>query len=172
MACHKAIQLATYATHNILGLARIPYQVHDEEVLIRAIFYPNHFNKTKIKAAAFRSPANKDEVSVIRQSYVTAAECKLRAKAIESSEQAKGIQKTYIGFALITAKAIRENGSDVVDSRHVFLGHADIVHGFVPKPNEPLPPDVMERLDKLAKAARFVRDPAPDVRYWFGLTIS
>lgn len=142
----------------------IPIAIEDCEVIARAIFYPRYVNNSgKLKGAAFRSPGGVDEVSVFRHTYMGSDECKDRARKME-----KKPDRTYRGLAALLAREIRMHGSDVVDSREIFLGHADIKHGFLPIAGEPLPPEMAARLDDLAKTARFYRDPSPDTSGWSG----
>lgn len=74
----------------------------------------------------------------------------------------------FRGFAVITAKAIRDHGSEIVDSRHVYLAHADIKHGVVFAKHEPYPAELNDRLDQLKDAARFVSEPVPQRWKWAG----
>ena len=144
----------------------IPIDIDDTEVIVRVVFEPYHVKKGKLKLQAFKSPSGKDEVSVIRHSYMGTAFCKCKAQEIEAKN------KTYQGFAVLKALHIRSIGSDVIDSRDLFLGHADIHHGIIVEPNEP--PEsrqammLNERLRSLAQVAVFYSDPSPDAEQWLG----
>jgi hypothetical protein len=110
-----------------------------------------------------------DEVSVMRRAFVDDQFSKDKAKDIELSGACKrGDMKEFRGFAVISAAQIRQCGSMVVDSRHVYLTHADIIHGFVPVKNEPLPAWLNDRLDGLKELARFTPDPDPNRWRWIG----
>ena len=65
-------------------MCEIPIDIDDTEVIVRAIFEPYHVKKGKLKLQAFKSPAGKDEVSVIRHTYMGTAFCKCKAKEIEA----------------------------------------------------------------------------------------
>jgi hypothetical protein len=149
----------------------VPDLVADGEVVIRAVFYPHHLNKSgeKLKKNAFRSPPDKDEVSTIRRAFVSDQFCKDKALDIDLRGRCRGDEKKeFRGFAAISAKRIREFGSAIVDSREVFLCHADIRHGFIVARNEPLPSELNDRLDRLKDAARFIPDPSPRAWRWAG----
>ena len=161
-------------------MCEIPIDIDDTEVIVRAIFQPYHVNKKgRLKPKAFQSPAGKDEVSVIRHSYVGTAFCKGKAKEIEAKGnmgKEKSQLKTYKGFAVLKALHIRSVGSDVNDSQDLFLGHADIHHGIVLEPNEPHESSksmmLNERLRLLADKAVFYPDPAPDANQWLGADLN
>lgn len=78
--------------------------------------------------------------------------------------------KIYEGLALISVEVVRSFGSEVVDSRKEYLGHADIKHGIVQEKGMALAPDIRkeldDRLDKLAKAATYIKDKEPDRIRW------
>lgn len=109
-----------------------------------------------------------DEVSVIRRTFTDDFFCKSKAKSIDLAAKCHGEEKEFRGFATISARAIRDLGSTVVDSRSVYLSHADIKHGFVVPRNEPLPSALNDRLDQMKDRAKFIPDPAPAKWRWFG----
>lgn len=78
--------------------------------------------------------------------------------------------KFYRGLAFVPVEAVRKAGSDIVDSRHEYLGHADIRNGVVREKHVALAPDVRkmldDRLQKIAKAARYIEDENPDCIRW------
>ena len=80
--------------------------------------------------------------------------------------------KYYKGLALIRTSSVRNSGADVIDSRRVFCGHADIKHGYVAEAMEPPPPEIVESWKKrskaLAAAARFFKDPDAKGAGWKG----
>ena len=49
----------------------LPFEIGDEEKIVRAIMCPSHIKtgKNTLKPAAFRSKAGTDDVSVIRHLY-------------------------------------------------------------------------------------------------------
>lgn len=144
--------------------------VSDDELIVRGICTPYHLNKSgKLLPGAYRSPKGKDEVSVIRHDCVGTDFCKVKAKQL--SNPGKG--KIYVGLAVLAAAQIRLKGSEVIDSRDVYPGHADIKHGFVDSiDGEPPPPEQLEkmqdRLKALSALARFFPDPDVTSEKWGG----
>ena len=140
----------------------LPLLVMDEERLARAIFFPNFVNrKGEIKPAAFKAKGGRRDVSVNRLLALDANACKARSRDI-------GLAGDFVGFAVLTAGVVRQCGSDVVDSRELYLGHADILHDQILPPGEPPPPEFNERLQRMAAAARYYPDPAPATAGWTG----
>jgi hypothetical protein len=79
--------------------------------------------------------------------------------------------KIYAGLAFIRASDIRGHGSEVVDSREEYLGHADIRHGIAAqKQGVALPPALAKALNDrakaIAKSAKYVADPYPSSLCW------
>ncbi len=140
----------------------LPLSVTDEERLARAIFFPNYVNKSgKLKPSAFKAPGGRRDVSVNRLLALDANACKARSLAI-------ALSGTFAGFAVLTAQAVRQCGADVVDSRSQYLGHADIIHDQILTKGEPAPPEFNERLKRMAEAAQYFPDPAPETDTWTG----
>ena len=140
----------------------LPLIVTDEERLARAIFHPFHLTDAgKLKPAAFKAPSGRRDVSVNRLVAMDPDNCKARARAIANPG-------TFWGFAVIAALTVRQSGSDVVDSRELYLGHADITHAMVLQKNEPPPPEFNARLKQMATGARYFADPAPETDLWSG----
>jgi hypothetical protein len=136
--------------------------IADDERLARAVFYPHHIAKSgKIKKEAFKAPTGRRDVSVNRLRAIGADECKMRAKSIRNPGEFKG-------FAVVSAADVRQSGSDVVDSREFYFGHADIMHDVVLESGVPAPPEFNQRLKQLAKRAAFFVDPSPDSDAWSG----
>src|SRR5579863_5605567 len=139
----------------------VPIDIAPRETIVRAVFYPHHLNPkgTSLVRSAFRSPPGKDEVSVIRKHYVDEQFCKDKAMAIDLLGRCRGEEeKEFRGFAVISAQLIRRFGSNLTDSRNVYVAHADIKHGFTVARNEPLPAQLNERLDRLKTEAKFIPD--------------
>jgi len=153
----------------------IPVEVSDQETIIRAVFYPHHFNKSgrKLTRYAFRAPPDMDEVSTIRKNYVGSQFCKDKAKGIELNGKCQSEDtKDFRGFASISADEIYKAGSNIRDSRHVYVAHADITHGYTAKRGESLPSWLNDRLDRLRDSAKFIPDPAPTKWRWVGQEIT
>ena len=78
--------------------------------------------------------------------------------------------KLYVGLAFIPAGKVRELGSEAIDTRAEYIGHADICHGFPQQKGEPLPPHLSkqrnERAKAMVRAANFVPDPNPRRPWW------
>lgn len=141
---------------------RLPLDILDKERLARAIFSPYHIDKSgKLKKEAFKAPTGKRDVSVNRLRALDADACKARSRAIRNPGSFKG-------FAVIVAEDIRACGSDIVDSRDLYLGHADIVHPIVPKKGVPAPPEFNQRLKRMAQRSTYFADPRPDSDSWSG----
>ena len=140
----------------------LPLLVTDDEYVARAIFYPNFVNKNKkIKPSAFKAPSGRRDVSVNRLAALGANECKAKSRSI-------GISGDFTGFAVLTAKSVRQCGSDVVDSRAEYFGHADIIHDQILPKGEPPPPEFNERLKRMVEASQYFYDPSPESEYWEG----
>lgn len=140
----------------------LPIQVADEERLARALFHPYHFNKAgKIKPSAFKAPSGRNDVSVNRLCALNADACKKRSKAIRNPGDFKG-------FAVLSALSVRQSGSDVIDSRQIYLGHADIIHDVFLNKGVPAPPEFNQRLKKMADSSVYFPDPNPVSDDWTG----
>lgn len=146
--------------------------ISDEEMIVRAIFSPYHVDsKTrKLKRAAFDPFPETDEISVMRVSILGPHRCKARARKLEDPAN----RKVYTGFAVLSARKIRNASMAVVDSRNDnFLGHADIKTGVImPKRGVPKEPEQMWALravaDELVSKSRYCPDPCPKLRKWAG----
>jgi hypothetical protein len=151
----------------------LPTEIAAGEKIVRAIFFPPHIDrrKNRLKPAAFRSPPDIDEVSVIRHTYMGSDFCKVKAKEI--AHRSPSI--TYVGLAALRAQDIRATGSTIHDSREEFCGHAHISHGVVLPRDEPLNSEenmfVTERCRALVAIAQYYTDPNPAADLWTGETI-
>ena len=74
----------------------------------------------------------------------------------------KSSNQTYVELLTIKAAAIKAAGSSVVDSRDIWLGHADLDHGIKSVPNDPLNSAdfarMTERCQALKKSSTFHPD--------------
>jgi hypothetical protein len=142
----------------------IPIPVSDAETIVRALF-ESHVNKRKdkLRDSVFRPKPGTDSVSVMRHTYMKSHACKAKAKQIAADPT-----NPYVGLAAITVKAVRRLGSDVVDSREEFCGHADISHGIVVPADEPPDPVLTLRIRALRENARLFIDPDPTIEEWSG----
>ena len=156
------------------GTSELPPDVADEEPIIRGICSPYHISKGKLKFQAYDAPPGSDEVSVMRLDWLGADGCKRKAKQLENLKNPEN-KKIYSGLAVLSAKQIRDSGASVVDSRHVYKGHADIKHGVIREKGIPPSPEVIEKLrtrnKMLASLAQYYPDPLPDSEGWSGLPL-
>lgn len=144
----------------------LPVEIDDEEYVVRGIKAKHHYDvaRRRLKPAAFRPPAGKTAISVIRK-RMGDDYCKDRAVAICGD--------SYIGLGVLKAGKIRAIGATVADSREEFLGHADVDHGFpAPQRDEPQHSEynmrMVERCRELCKACRFFKDLFPNANGWRG----
>jgi hypothetical protein len=146
-----------------------PLDIANDEAIVRGICSPFHVSsKGKLKPEAYESPADKDEVSVIRLVWAGANTCKRKAKELEDPRK----NKVYTGLAVLSAKHIRDEGADVFDSRNVYSGHADIKYGVTQRKGVPLPPEVLKQLrsrhKNLASTSEYYPDAFPKLDDWQG----
>ena len=147
---------------------RVPREVEDDELLIRAVTNW-HLDGKKLLPNLFIN-ADDDEVSVSRHSWVEKSIAKIYAK-VRIQDRFLERPKYYKGLAFVTAKAVRDQTSKVLDSRSEYLGHADIVHGFKsPSPGEAMDPKIKkalkDRAKLIAKATRYIADTKPKSILW------
>ena len=152
---------------NVKEDCQIPETISGDERIVRVLQYPSHITKKDetIKMQAFRTPAGKDEVSVIRQSYSGTVFCKKWGQKIEVPEEGR----KYFGLACLLAKEIREQEAEVIytpKGNHFY--HSDIKIGYIPIKGEPLPSKFSLKVDTLAKTARLYKDPNPPSNDWQG----
>jgi hypothetical protein len=140
----------------------VPHDVADDEIVIRAVT-SWHVRNGKLLGNLFRHPD--DQVSVSRRRWISPWLAKFVAKArIENSQLTP--PKLYTGLAFVSAAVVRSKGSDVVDSRSEYLGHADIRNQVAGQQiGEALPAQVAKIVNKRAKdiadASNYVPDPKP-----------
>ena len=137
----------------------IPEFVENPEKLIRIIYSPANLTKSRkgLKSNAFRTPPNKDEVSVLRLNYCDLSDCIAHGRKHQNISQ----KREYYGLACITAEQVRESLADVVSSPLPNVQHhADIKIGIIPKQGIKLPLKYLEKCKAMSKAAQFPY-PAP-----------
>ena len=140
----------------------LPLDISDKERLARAVFYPHHVDKSgKIKKEVFKASTGKRDVSVNRLRALDAGACKARSRAIRNPGRFKG-------FAVIVAEDIRACGSEIVDSRELYIGHADIIHPIALVKGVPAPPEFNQRLKQMAQRTSYFPDPDPESDGWAG----
>lgn len=143
----------------------IPVPIHDRENIVRAILNVHLNPKGKLKTNAFRPKAGRDDVSVMRHTYMGSDACKAKAREIVRDNP----KVQYQGLAVISAKQIRDADSEVIDSREGnYCGHAHISHGIIIPPDEPPDPALDAQLRALRDAARYCPDPDPTNESWTG----
>lgn len=152
----------------------IPYQVADDERIVRAIYSPVHLDKklTRLRSSAYDPPPGTDELSVMRLEYLGTRASKKHARRIENPKK----NRTYRGFAVLRVKKIRDFNMSVDDSRQYYSGHADIRLMLDAlknrQANEPLSAADGKRLkdlkDYLLASSRYVPDPKPTSSSWRG----
>jgi hypothetical protein len=152
--------------------ADLPVAIEDNETVLRVVKYPFHFNKNKLTWRIFKPQRMEADVSVVRQ-IVGNDNCKVKGKEI----CANPLNGEYKGFAAVLVKHVRETGSSVIDSRELFVGHADLGHGFVvPEDNEPnsveVTKEINDRCKNILKHTEYKADPAPDSENWSGAELS
>jgi hypothetical protein len=118
---------------------------------------------------AYEPTPETDEVSTMRVDWIGADACKKRAKDLEDPDH----EKVYKGLAILSAKQISQCGATIIDTREVFMGHADIKLGIrAPKKGDPLPPEQLkefrDRTKAPAKLANYFPDPDPSGGSWSG----
>lgn len=160
------------ATSNL----EIPQKVYNEELIVRILLHPkaNHLssNGKCIKWNAYRTPADIDEVSVIRLNFCNANFCKRWGKQIENIKEGR----KYFGMGVLITSEIRELEADVVYTpitkgnqfHEKNLFHADIKVGYIPEKGVSLPPEIKYKIEKLAQKARLYEDPEPNITEWVG----
>lgn len=128
--------------------------------VVRFVKTPYHLNgnKTRLRPGAFRPPAGSDEVSVVQQNFRGDDYCKQMAVHEVPDENYHGLASGVVGSILDAgAKA-------VVDSPHVFPGHADIIAPHASAKDEPLSAEKTQELDTFVEALvkHFFYYPDPD----------
>lgn len=146
-----------------------PLIVPETEVIIRAIYYNVHVDKSgKLKWRAFEPTDNTDEISIMRGGCMTPTECKQKAKELE-----KPTIKLYRGLAALSTGAVRLKRFDVLDSRKYFCGHGHISIGVMnvkTVAQEPNAPEETSRIRDIAKQlielSSYHKDPNCEADLW------
>jgi hypothetical protein len=145
----------------------IPIPVASEENIVRAVF-SQHLDGNSLKKNFFRD----EGTSVMRHTYMGTDQCRAKAKQIVPGNA----NVRYKGLAITRVSAFRENGSDIIDSRGIYCGHAHVTHMQQlqqAEPGEPVedPNQLMnldERLRALKKATRVCLEADPSDPNWTG----
>jgi hypothetical protein len=147
----------------------IPISVASEENVVRAV-WSQHLDGNSLRKSLFKN----EGTSVMRHTYMGTEACRAKARTIVP----RNLALHYKGLAIIQVRKFRAVGSDIVDSRVEYCGHAHVTHGLaLPQqiePGEPLfdDPNLLMGLDdklrELKKATRFFLDPDPANDNWTG----
>lgn len=151
-------------------MAECPVEISAGEIIVRGICSPYHVKNDRLKASAFMPPPESDEISVMRYDYLGGDGCKQYAKRL--ADPLGKPAKEYCGLAALAVTDVTQAELQVVDSRSVYMGHADIKFPFPRPRNEPADSQKTETLkslaDRLRSMAKFFRDVAPDGPRWTG----
>ncbi len=139
-----------------------------DQTLVRFVKTPSHLNakRTRLRPSAFRPPAESDEVSVVQQAFRGDDYCKeMAVAAVRAAE--------YHGLATGLVSAVLDAGAKaVVDSPHVFPGHADIIAPHVNQRDEPLSAEETHELQSFCEALvdhfLYFPDPNKESLGWTG----
>ncbi len=148
----------------------IPNIIAYNEKIIRSIFSPINLSKDqkKIKANAFKPPADLDEISVNRLDFTTLDFCRSLCKKIEIPD----LDRNYFGLALLYVFEIKECGAEIIYSpKEDNIFHADIKIGFKVKKGEQLPAEIQYIVDGLTKKAKLFKDENPTSEKWTGIEL-
>jgi hypothetical protein len=138
----------------------IPVIVNDDEELGRNVFSPYHISKdNKIKPAAFRPPPDSRETSIQRIPYCTLEICHEIGKSIAS----RRVNTYYKGIAIIKAKVIRDNKTEVVSSpikdengNIINESHADIIFNYIFEKSKAPPSEILTILKNISNSSFFI----------------
>jgi hypothetical protein len=149
-------------------MCEIPIPVASEENVVRAV-WSQHLDGNSLK----KNFLKQEGASVMRHTHMGTEACRAKARAIVPGNPSV----RYKGLAIIRVSAFRTNGSDVIDSREIYCGHAHVTHGEqLPQqaePGEPLDdPNLLmnldDRLRELKRATKLFLDPDPGHDSWTG----
>jgi hypothetical protein len=153
----------------------LPFVFDNSEKIARSIFSPVNVTKTdELRANAFGSPPEIDEVSVNRLDYTTPSFCKKLSKKIEQPSH----KRTYYGIAILKVNEIEDCDANIVYSpvnlpkdNNVNPFHSDIKVGFRKKRGKELPAEFAFKVKKMAEISRFYKDPDPNTGEWTGAVL-
>lgn len=124
----------------------------------------------KLDPNLFKSPKDKDEVSVNRLDFTTPLFCKRLAKKWQNPVG----KKNYSGFAILDQKEILDLEFYTIYSpitkpkKEKNLFHSDIKSGIIVKTGETLPSELSLKIKKLTEKARYYPDPNITSKEWHG----
>lgn len=145
----------------------IPVLVDDSEIIVRVIYEPTHLKNKNLalRNQAFRSPAEKDEVSVTRLDYSNATFCKSYGK----KHEAPANKRTYYGLAVLRVSYVRSLEANVLGTAlEDNPAHADITIGYVAQKGVQLPAEYSYMVEEMASAANIFPDPDIPNPEWTG----
>lgn len=148
----------------------LPKLIGNDERLCRAIFSPININKngTSIKPNAFKTPDNKDEISVNRLNFTTPHFCKTLAK-----KKPPTTLRNYHGFAILFLREVLEVDCTCTYTpilkpiEEINYFHSDIHIGYIPIGGVWIA-EMTKKADDLSKKSRFYKDPNPSSQIWEG----
>lgn len=153
-------------------MKELPPEVEDEEAVVRVVI-DKWLKNGKVHRPAFQPKKGKSgEISVIRHDFTGSDFCKLHGKT-KVQKLTSPNSRIYTGLAATKARAFREEGGNVYDTREQFLGHADACIGIV-RPDTPEPPEpevlhaLNRRIDALLSRTSYFPDPEPQEDKWVG----
>lgn len=150
------------------ALTLIPNSFGNNERIVRVLYFPKYIKKdgSGIKSNAFRTPAEVDEVSVIRLEYSSADFCKAHGKKNENHKD----ERSYFGLSVLKVNEIKSCGADIKFTPDIPSNpaHSDITIGFIPVKGVQLPSEFQFKVDELARKARLFKDPNILEEKWNG----
>ncbi|WP_163618216.1 hypothetical protein [Microbacterium sp. B35-30] len=145
-----------------------PPSVSRDRTVVRFVKTPHHLNGrgTRLRPAAFRPPAGSDEISVVQQDFDGDDYCKKMAVAKVPVSQYHGLASGLVG-------AIMDSGARaVLDTPHIFPGHADIITPYPSPKDEPPPAEETKALQEFCEALvehfHYFADPNKAAEGWEG----
>lgn len=145
------------------------------EHVLRAVSTSDLRRTGSVKWQAVAPRHGEDRISVIRHAVTGSNTAKMYGTEVK---------RDFAGFARARVETILDRNADVSDSPEVFVGHADIVHGFARPPapdavrrGEPAEPDsdymaALGHYAQLARAFCLFRDRADQPDVWRGAELS
>ena len=149
-------------------MSAIPKTFDVNERIVRVLYFPKLVTKDgkSIRALAFKSPKEIDEVSVIRLEYSSADFCKVHGK----KHEVPSYDRAYFGLAVIKVDEIKSCNADIAYTPDLPYNpaHSDIKIGFVCERGQELPAEYTRIVNHLAKKARLYKDPDISTNIWNG----